>query len=69
MLNFQVMFERLKFEKEEGRGQSGEEVDDEAVKAIDVKFKRLHQIASSLNLGVVAGLTWHLWYLANRLIV
>ncbi|KAI5062286.1 hypothetical protein GOP47_0022825 [Adiantum capillus-veneris] len=68
-----MMFEKLRVEKEEGRGQRGEEVTDDAVKeriaSINVKFRGLHQMASYLNLGIVAGLTWHLWYLANRLVV
>ncbi|MCO5568644.1 hypothetical protein L7F22_022343 [Adiantum nelumboides] len=68
-----MMFEKLRVEKEEGRGQSGEEVSDDIVKQrianIDTKFRGLHQMASYLNLGIVAGLSWHLWYLANRLVV
>lgn len=67
-----VVFEKLKLEKEEGRGQSSEDFDEQTksrLAAIDAKLKGLHAWSSYLNLANVSGLSWHLWYLANRLVV
>jgi len=75
----QVMFERLKVEKEEGRGLENtvNELDatqlkldqQEKVKTINQQFKTLHGYSSALNLISLGGLTFHLWHLANRLVI
>ena len=68
-----VINEKLKLEKEEGRGQLSTKELDEATRTqftvIDIKLKSLHRMASGFNLVVLGGLTWHLWYLANRLVL
>lgn len=74
-----VMFERLKVEKEEGRGLENavNELDakqlkldqQEKVKSINQQFKTLHGYSSALNLISLGGLTFHLWHLANRLVI
>ncbi|KAH7434779.1 hypothetical protein KP509_06G034100 [Ceratopteris richardii] len=68
-----VTMEKLKLEKEEGRGQSGEVLIDELARrrmiAIDAKMRGFQQMASLLNLANMGGLLWHLWYLGNRLVL
>lgn len=67
-----VMFEKLRFEREEGRGQSGDTTDEATLvrsTSMDAMFKALHQLTSFANLVIIAGLTWHLWYLAHRLVM
>jgi hypothetical protein len=73
------MFERLKIEKEEGRGletplspMDGKQLMEEYKKkltSIDQQFKALHGYSSALNLINLGGLTCHLWHLAHRLVI
>jgi hypothetical protein len=74
-----VMFERLKVEKEEGRGLENAanpldatkvlEDQKKKLKSINEQFKTLHTYSSALNLISLGGLTCHLWHLANRLVI
>ncbi|MCO5600293.1 hypothetical protein L7F22_054403 [Adiantum nelumboides] len=67
-----VMFEKLRMEREEGRDQSGDSTDGATLvvsTSVDSKLKTLHQVASFANLVTIAGLTWHLWYLAHRVVL
>ncbi|KAG0603182.1 hypothetical protein M758_10G072500 [Ceratodon purpureus] len=74
-----VMFERLKVEKEEGRGLENAANPVDATKVmedqkkklviINQQFKTLHSYSSALNLISLGGLTCHLWHLANRLVI
>jgi hypothetical protein len=67
----QVMFERLKVEKEEGRGlenaasalDAKQLMEDQKKKLaiIDQQFKTLHSYSSALNMISLGGLTCHLW--------
>lgn len=75
----QVMFERLKMEKEEGRGlentanplDAKQVMEDQKKKlnSINQQFKTLHGYSSAVNLISLGGLTCHLWHLANRLMI
>jgi len=75
----QVMFERLKVEKEEGRGlenganplDAKQLMEDQKKKlnSINQQFKTLHGYSSALNLISLGGLSCHLWHLANRLVI
>ena len=75
----QVMFERLKVEKEEGRGlenatnpaDAKQLMEDQKKKLVSIneQFKSLHGYSSALNLISLGGLTAHLWHLANHLAV
>ncbi|KAK7263801.1 hypothetical protein RJT34_31398 [Clitoria ternatea] len=75
-----LMFERIKIEKEEGRGRedmsSGERSrttgeDEDAGRArimkLNDKLKKLNSYSSVLNILNLMSLTWHLVYLAQRL--
>jgi hypothetical protein len=72
-----LLDEKLKLEKEEGRGGGseldlGEERNEPArarFRALDAKLRALHRIASALNLAMLGGLVWHLWYLAHRFVL
>lgn len=73
------MFERLKVEKEEGRGLENAvnpldakqlmEEQKKKLASINQQFKTLHGYSSALNLISLGGLTCHLWHLANRLVM
>jgi len=75
----QVMFERLKVEKEEGRGLDNVaspmetkllmEEHKKKLASINQQFKTLHNYSSALNLISLGGLTCHLWHLAHRLVI
>lgn len=75
----QVMFERLKVEKEEGRGLENivspldakllMEEHKKKLASINQQFKALHNYSSALNLISLGGLTSHLWHLAHRLVI
>ena len=75
----QVMFERLKLEKEEGRvlddtispadAKQAHEDHKKKLSTINQQFKVLHGYSSALNLVSLAGLTWHLWHLARHLVI
>ncbi|KAJ7545399.1 hypothetical protein O6H91_09G117700 [Diphasiastrum complanatum] len=71
-----IMFERLKMEKEEGRGlQDTDELAalDERTRtqlnAVNRKFNRMHNYSSAANLASLACLTYHLWHLDRRLVM
>jgi hypothetical protein len=68
----QAMFQKLKTEKEEGRGQDGMTgSQDEDTKAslatVDNKFATFHWLSSTANLLSLIGMTWHLWNLSRHL--
>lgn len=76
----QAMFEKLKLEKEEGRGvedagtvlTSGKQLMSDHKKklaSVNEHFSMLQGFSSALNLISLGGLTCHLWHLANRLVV
>eukprot|EP00249_Psilotum_nudum_P017904 c26545_g1_i1 orf=124-1797(-) len=67
-----VMLEKLKAEKEQGRGQSEEVIgldgtSREHISIVHKKLKTIHGYSSFLNLVTLGGLTWHLLYLSNCL--
>lgn len=73
-LGGQLFVERMKLEKEEGRGldyntrtspplQHGER----KLEASKQQFKILHGYSTILNLASLAGLTLHAWHLAHHL--
>ncbi|KAH1219637.1 Transmembrane protein 205 [Glycine max] len=77
-----LMFERIKIEKEEGRGKSEDvssrtkepastTADQDAVRTriikLNDKLKKLNSYSSFLNILNLMSLTWHLVYLAQRL--
>lgn len=75
-----AMFEKLKLEKEEGRGvedagtvlTSGKQLMSDHKKklaSVNEHFSMLQGFSSALNLISLGGLTCHLWHLANRLVV
>lgn len=76
------MFERIKIEKEEGRGRSEDvssrtkepastTADQDAVRTriikLNDKLKKFNSYSSFLNILNLMSLTWHLVYLAQRL--
>lgn len=87
----QVMFERMKVEKEEGRGSSGELPAEQQTTAADPapttveaeppeqeaarnkvillkgRLKKLNTLSSFLNIVSLMSLSWHVYYLAQRL--
>lgn len=73
------MFERLKAEKEEGRGleitlppiEAKQLIEEQKKKVVDItqQFKTLHGYSSALNLLSLGGLTCHLWHLAHHLVI
>lgn len=69
-----AMFQKLKTEKEEGRGQDGfSGTEDDEIKArmekIDNKFITYHGYSSLANLLSLIGMTWHVWHLSRRLAI
>ncbi|CAM6129443.1 unnamed protein product [Calypogeia fissa] len=69
-----AMFQKLKTEKEEGRGQDGfagsEDAETKARMAkIDNKLSNFHAYSSMANLLSLIGMTWHLWHLSGRLVL
>lgn len=71
----QVLYKRLNFEKDEGRGlesnsiylMNRKKIIGVELNKLDQEFKTLHDYSLILNLTNLVGLTCHLWYLANRL--
>jgi hypothetical protein len=71
----QVMFDKFKVEKEEGRPQESSipaevtaalsEGNKKRLIAIKEKFKLLQTCSSMMNMIILASLTWHLWHLAH----
>jgi hypothetical protein len=64
-----IYLDRLRLEKEEGRGLSDAAADNvnEELANKDKKFKELHGYSASLNLLSLAGLTYHAWHIDSRL--
>jgi hypothetical protein len=65
----QIYLDRLRLEKEEGRGLSdaaGDNVNEELAEK-DKKFKELHGYSASVNLLSLAGLAYHGWNMVSRL--
>ncbi|KAK8260825.1 hypothetical protein V6Z12_D13G144300 [Gossypium hirsutum] len=77
-----VMFERMKMEKEDGRGRhdfvaegsraiaptsSEQEVIKRTMGRLNVRLKKLNTNSSMLNILTLMALTWHLVYLGQRL--
>lgn len=64
-----IYLDRLRLEKEEGRGLSdaaGDNVNEELAEK-DKKFKELHGYSASVNLLSLAGLAYHGWNMVSRL--
>jgi hypothetical protein len=64
-----IYLDRLRLEKEEGRGLSdtAEEKLNGELAEKNKKFKELHGYSASLNLLSLAGLTYHAWNIVSRL--
>jgi hypothetical protein len=64
-----IYLDRLRLEKEEGRGLSDAAADNvnEELAEKNKKFKELHGYSASLNLLSLAGLTYHAWNIVSRL--
>jgi hypothetical protein len=63
----QIYFERLKLEKEEGRGLNEGDNVSEKLAEKRKKFNEVHGFSTVLNLINLLGLTAHAWHLAHRL--
>lgn len=63
------MFERMKVEKEEGRG--GERTNEQELRRklekLSERLSKLNTYSSWLNILTLLGLTWHFVYLGQRL--
>lgn len=64
------MFERMKAEKEEGRG-GGERTSEQEVRRklerLSERLSKLNTYSSWLNIMMLMSLTWHFVYLGQRL--
>lgn len=60
------MFERMKAEKEEGRG-GGERTSEQDLRKKLEKLSKLNTYSSWLNILTLMSLTWHFVYLGQRL--
>ncbi len=80
--SLQALYQKLKLEKlDEGRRvhettttpEDTVPVEQEEkqmkIEEINKKLKTLHMYSSALNLLTLAGLMWHLWYLACRCVI
>ncbi len=80
--SLQALYQKLKLEKlDEGRRVHETTTTPEAnvpveqeekqikIEEINKKLKTLHMYSSALNLLTLAGLMWHLWYLARRCVI
>ncbi|KAF8099551.1 hypothetical protein N665_0242s0034 [Sinapis alba] len=66
-----AMFERMKAEKEEGRGGGGERTSEQEVRRklekLSERLSKLNTYSSWLNIMMLMSLTWHFVYLGQRL--
>lgn len=67
----QIMFERLKLEKDEDGGLNGKNHSGDKTRTAELarNFNILHGYSSLVNLLSLAGQTWQLWYLSRRLVI
>lgn len=62
----QLYLDRLKLEKEEGKGLNPGDHVSEELDEKNQKFKELHGYSATLNLLSLAGLTYHAWNMVSR---
>lgn len=63
---WQIYLDRLRLEKEEGRGLNPADNVNEELDEKNKKFKELHGYSATLNLLSLAGLTYHAWNMVSR---
>jgi len=69
LFGWQIYLDRLRLEKEEGKGLNSTENVSEELDEKNKKFKELHGYSATLNLLSLLGLTYHAWNMVTRVYV